>query len=110
MGKMLKNMEVIVEDEFGVCLWCMPDGNFLGDDEGRFLSSYGKLDDIIIEEKMRAAAVYYIGVEANIGQPVWVSGSRKISDDEHDDQMERMLNGDIPDIVDEVKQLSRKEG
>lgn len=108
MSKRLKNLEVIPEDSYGVCLWCMPDGSFLGDDEGRFLSLYGELDDFIVEEKMRQAAVYYIGPEANLGQPVWSSGSRQISDNEHDDQMERLLEGKIPDIVDETKQLLGK--
>lgn len=104
MGKKLKRVEVIPEDNMGVCLWCMPDGSFLGDDEGRFLQLFGQLDNPVVEEKMRQAAVFYIGPEANMGQPVWSAGSRPISDNEHDDQMDRLLSGDIPDIVDEVRQ------
>jgi hypothetical protein len=109
MGRKLKKVEVIPEGNTGVCLWCMPDGTFLGDDEGRLLSAFGKLDDPIIEEKMRQAAVFYLGLEANDGQPVWSAGSRQVSDNEHDDQMERLLEGKIPDIVDQTRQISNRQ-
>jgi len=108
MGKMLKNVQVVVEDLRGVCLWEMPDGACLGDDEGRMLSMEGNINDFIIEKKMRDAAKYYIGVEALDGHPRWMPGSRKITDNESDDHMERMLDGDIPDPVDAFKQLNRK--
>jgi len=36
-----------------------------------------------------------------------MSGSRKISDNEYDDQNERLLDGQIPDPVDVAKQLNR---
>jgi hypothetical protein len=108
MGKMLKKIEVITEDITGVCLWMMPDGACLGDDEGKFLSMEGYLHDFIIEKKMRDAAKFWVGPEALEGKPHWISGSRKITDGESDDHMERMLDGDIPDPVDAMKQLSRK--
>jgi hypothetical protein len=107
MAKNLKNVEVVIEDYRGVCLWLMPDGACIGDDEGRFLSMEGSLNDFIIEEKMKQAAIHYIGAEALEGKPFWMSGSRKITDSEADDHMERMLDGRIPDPVDVAKQLQR---
>lgn len=108
MAKVLKNVEVIVEDLTGVCLWMMPDNACLGDDEGRFLSMEGNLYDPLIEAKMRDAAVHYLGYEALEGYAYWMPGSRKITDNESDDQMERFLDGHIPDPVDSTKQLQRK--
>jgi hypothetical protein len=108
MNKTLKNAQVIVEDEYGVCLWKMQDGSVLGDDDGRFLSLNGKLNDPLTEAKMLKAARYWIGVEADLGGPLWIPGSRKISDEEYDDQSERLRDGEIPDVVDQVKQLERR--
>lgn len=108
MGKMLKNVQVVAEDLTGVCLWMMPDGACLGDDEGNFLSMEGYINDFIIEKKMRDAARYWVGQEALEGRPHWIPGSRKITSNESDDHMERMLDGDIPDPVDAFKQLNRK--
>jgi hypothetical protein len=107
MGKRLKNAEIIIEDPLGVCLWQMPDNSCLGDDEGRYLSMEGDLNNPIIEQKMRDAAVHYLGFEALQGKAMWMSGSRKITDSEADDHMERMLDGNIPDPVDVAKQLQR---
>lgn len=108
MGKKLKNAQVVVEDDWGVCLWRMPDGAFLGDDEGRFLSAQGALYDWMIESKMRKAAVSYLGEEARSGKPFWMPGSRKVSDSEAEDQMERLLEGRIPDVADQANQLESK--
>jgi hypothetical protein len=107
MSKNLKNIQVIVEDLHGVCLWRMPDGSCLGDDEGRYLSVEGQLNDPVSEAKMRDAAIHYLGSEALEGRAVWMSGSRKISDNEYDDQTERLLDGHIPDVVDIARQLER---
>jgi hypothetical protein len=107
MAMKLKRITPIVEDNFGVCLWMMPDGAFLGDDEGRFLSMSGHLYDRLIEAKMEKAAVHYLGLEAIEGRPQWMPGSRKISDDEADSQKEKLLEGRVPDEVDYAKQILR---
>jgi hypothetical protein len=103
----LKRVEPIIEDPYGVCLWRMHDGSYLGDEDGRFLSMSGNLDNPIIEEKMRIAAISYIGEEAMLGGPLWMPGIRKISDSEADDQMENLLEGRIPDVVDSMKQAAK---
>lgn len=108
MSKKLKNIEFIVEDLRGVCLWEMPDGSIIGDEEGNFLSLEGDLNSPIVESKMREAAVSYVGFEALGGDAMWIPGSRKITDNESDDHMERFIDGYIPDPVDSVKQLKRR--
>ncbi len=105
MGKRLKNATVVQEDDFGVCLWRMPDGEYLGDGDGNFLSLQGRVYDVVVQEKMRKAAVHYMGEEASEGSFEWVAGARQISDSEHDDQMDRLLDGKIPDPVDALRQL-----
>ena len=103
----LKKASVVEEDDFGVCLWRMPDGLMLGDDEGRFLSMEGRVNDILVESKMRGAAIHWLGKEGLEGSAVWVRGSRQVTDNEADDHMERMLEGRIPDPVDSAKQILR---
>jgi hypothetical protein len=104
MPMRLKRATPVIEDDFGVCLWRMPDGAILGDDEGRFLSLSGPLDSPIIESKMKKAAIYWIGEEAMLGEPLWMPGSRQISDSEADDQMENLINDKVPDEIQHMRQ------
>jgi hypothetical protein len=101
-----KRMIAVPESSYGVCLWRMPNGDYFGAD-GRYLSMEGVLGDARIEEKMRQAAYYWIG--DSIGQPAWVSGARKVSDDEYDDQSARLRDGQIPDEVDAYRQALRRK-
>lgn len=82
-----------------VCLWEMPDGRFVGDAEGNFLcaESFTK-GDRVVEEKMRAS-VNSFGIQE--GKPFWQVG-RKVTKMEADDQMERYLDGKIPDEQEEA--------
>lgn len=107
MTKKLKNIDIVVEDLRGICVWMLDDA-VLGDGEGRYLCVEGDLHSPILEAKLRDAAVHYLGSEALLGEPFWIPGSRKVTDNESDDHMERMLDGYIPDPVDSVKQLQKK--
>src|SRR4030042_1474181 len=49
----LKKVTPVVEDTIGVCLWVMPDGSTLGDEDGRMLSLQGNLNDLRREKIMR---------------------------------------------------------
>lgn len=82
-----------------LCLWEMPDGRYIGDSDGTFLcaESYD-VNDPIVESKMRQA-VEVFGIEG--GKPIWLPG-RKVTDMEADDQMERLLDGKIPDEREET--------
>lgn len=108
MSKKLKKIDVVIEDLRGVCVWKLDDGSVLGDDEGHYLCVEGDLNSPILEAKLRDAAVHYLGSEALMGRPVWIPGSRKITDNEADDHTERMMDGYIPDPVDSVKQLQKR--
>lgn len=93
------------EVNYGVCLWEMPDGSYLGDGDNNFLSLDGLMGDFWVESKMRKAAIYWAGEEAAMGRPAWMEGARKLTDSEYDDQKARMESGMIPDWEDEARQV-----
>lgn len=82
-----------------LCMWEMPDGRYIGNPDGEFLcaESY-TIEDAVVEKKMRRAVVSYGITE---GKPTWIAG-RKVSHMEADDQMERLLEGKIPDEIEEA--------
>jgi hypothetical protein len=82
-----------------LCLWEMPDGRYIGNSDGEFMCAESfTLADKSIERKMRDAARSYGFTE---GRPVWQEG-RKVTHMEADDQMERLLEGKIPDEREEA--------
>lgn len=109
MGVKLKGIRPVYETSYGVCVWVMPDGAVLGDEDGNFLSLSGELHDPLVEIKLRKAAVYWCGEEAKLGNAKWIPGARQISDDEYDEQNDRLLRGVVPDPVDEARQALTKK-
>lgn len=94
------------EVPYGVYVWEMPDGKIVGDDEGNFLSIAGMANDIDKMNIMRKSVAVYGVTE---GRPVFLSGHRKISDEEYERQKERAAAGltpddhDIPSLVEDLK-------
>ena len=76
MGVKLKKITPVQEHRTGVCVWLMPDGSYLGDGDGNFLSLSGEINDFIVEAKMQQAAVYWLGEVAKTGKPRWMSRTR----------------------------------
>lgn len=102
----LKRIAPVIEDDYGVCLWRLENKRFIGEGD-TFLNMPGKLKDPVVEEKMRKAAVYYMGEKAEKGEPVWIPGARPVTDNEHDDMMERLQDGKTPDIAQSMTQMKR---
>jgi hypothetical protein len=75
----------------------MPDGKIVGDDEGNFLSIAAMQGDSVKINKL-ADAVRYYGITE--GRARFLAGHRKISDDEYEEQKQRMEFGLIPDPYD----------
>lgn len=87
----IKNKKIWVpERSYGICLWIMPDGKPLSDGDG-VLCAEGLVSDPKVEEQVRVAAKYWTGSDE--GYTAWVSGARKVSASERDDQAERLSNG-----------------
>ena len=103
-----KKKSVVQEYDYGVCVWRVPTGGYIKDSDGNFLAAEGRLKDPIIEKKMYEAAKYWMGQDFG-GQPEWLPGRRKVSDDEYDDQVARLEAGQIPDIVEEARQAERNK-
>lgn len=85
---------VIEEAPYGLYVWEMPDGRWVGDDEGNFLNiSSMKGNQKRIAELTAAARSYGI----TEGKPVFLSGHRQIDDEEYETQRQRLMFGLIPD-------------
>jgi hypothetical protein len=88
-----------VEDEtrLGIYVWEMPDGRWIGDDDGNYLSissikgNRARIDALARE--VRSFGIYE-------GQPKFLSGRRKIDDEEFEHQKQRLDWGLVPDPLD----------
>lgn len=89
----------IPERSFGICMWVMPDGLPLSDGDG-ILCAEGFVGDQDVEKRVTEAAKYWTG--STEGQTKWVSGARKVSASERDDQAERLNNGLVADPFEDL--------
>ena len=98
-----ENKSTIVHNNlpWGVLLWRLPEGGFLGDADGNYLSVECFKGDLAAVNNMRAAASHYGYPE---GETVFMPGRGKATQSEWEDQFAAMLDGDpIPgDIPDEA--------
>lgn len=104
----------VPESNKGVCLWEVEseDGEtgFLAIEPGVVLSMDGFVGDKKVEAEVEKAARYWLGAKPTdfVGRPKWISGARKVTQTEWEDQMERLQDGKIPDWVDEARQISQR--
>lgn len=104
--------KVVEEASYGVYVWKMPDGRWVGDDDGNFLSISAMRGDVKRIGQL-ANTVRSYGVE--VGAPLFLSGHRKVSDEEYDRQKFRMDMGLLPDEYDipaliEEQEYHKKHG
>jgi len=85
------------ETRLGTYVWEMPDGRWIGDDEGNFLSVLAMRGDRV-KMNMLADAVRHYGID--VGQPLFLEGRRKIDDEELEYQKQRLRWGLTPDPLD----------
>ena len=85
------------ETTLGIYVWEMPDGRWIGDDEGNFLSITSKRGNRqridALAREVRSYGIYE-------GQPVFLEGRRKIDDEEYQYQQQRLKWGLTPDPLD----------
>jgi hypothetical protein len=104
-GGKIKNMDIKkisskVNDEesrLGIYVWQMPDGRWVGDDEGNFLSITSTKGNT---SKITALAEVVRSYGIEDGQPMFLSGRRKIDDEEFEYQQARLKWGLVPDPLD----------
>ncbi len=101
------------ESTLGIYVWEMPDGRWIGDDDGNFLSvtsKKGNRDRMdAITREVRSYGIYE-------GGPLFLSARRKIDDEEFEYQRQRLEWGLVPDPLDignykdEVKKYGNLRG
>ena len=85
------------ETTLGIYVWEMPDGRWIGDDEGNYLSvASQKGNKAKIDALAREVSSYGIYE----GRPLFLSGRRKIDDEEFEYQQKRLEWGMVPDPLD----------
>ena len=86
MDILKKNTRIVEETTLGIYVWEMPDGRWIGDDDGNFLSITSiKGNRSRIDALAREVRSYGI----HEGQPKFLSGRRKINDEELEEQEQR---------------------
>jgi hypothetical protein len=106
-----KNTRFLQEEStLGIYVWEMPDGRWIGDDDGNFLSVTAKKGNRslinALAREVRSYGIYE-------GGPKFLSARRKISDEEFDHQKQRLDWGLVPDPLDignykdEMKKLGK---
>ena len=111
----IKNIkkEVIEDSVLGIYVWEMPDGRWIGDDDGNFLSVTSKKGN---RSRIDALAREVSSYGIYEGQPKFLSARRKINDEEFAEQEQRLKWGLVPDpfdignYKDEMKSLKRESG
>jgi hypothetical protein len=89
----------ILEEEsiLGIYVWEMPDGRWIGDDDGNFLSITSKKGNRSNIDAL-AREVGTFGIHE--GRPKFLSARRKINDEEFEHQKQRLDWGLVPDPFD----------
>jgi hypothetical protein len=106
MGKM--KVTPIDEVNWGMYAWQMPDGSLVMDDEGAYLSIASMKGDIRQIKKLKNEAVSYGLGE---GKPIFFAGHRPVTDEELEEQKQRMTMGlvpdekDLPAMMDYIKEM-----
>jgi hypothetical protein len=90
----------VIKEEFslfGTYVWMKPNGKPFTDGQGNALSIEGMKDDKSKIKELADAAKYWGQAE---GRAVFYPNMRKISDEEHSEQVDRMKQGLIPSMND----------
>jgi len=100
LGKVQKPRIQVVKEEFslfGTYVWMKPNGKPFMDSDKNVLSIEGMKDDKAKIKELAEAAKYWGQPE---GRAVFYPNMKKISDEEHSEQVDRMNQGLIPSMND----------
>lgn len=87
----------VEESSFGLYVWKLPSGELLGNTDGDVLNVPSEKFDLGKMKMLRDAATYYGFPE---GECVFLSGRRRVTEDELEEQKERLKDGLTPDVYD----------
>jgi len=90
----------VIEKKYnwGLYVYKKSDGRWFTDGDGNVLNIESTRGDIMQITKLKNAAKYY-GDDGE-GEAVFVPGLTRISEEEHSEQLDRMMNGLIPSMND----------
>lgn len=83
--------------EWGLYFWRLPDGHLFKDEEGRMLNIPSIKGDLSQMAKLRQAAAYYGQPD---GEPWFYAGVNRATDEEYQEQLDRLDQGLIPSLND----------
>lgn len=83
--------------EWGLYFWRLPNGHLFKDDEGRMLNIPSVKDDLGQMAKLRQAAAHFGQPD---GEPWFYAGVNRATDEEYDEQMDRLKEGLLPSLND----------
>lgn len=98
-GQVLNHRRRVVRDDvfdWGVYAWRMPDGKVLGNDQGDMLNIPSMKGDITKQRMLQNYVNHELGIFK--GEPYFMEGVMRLTEDEHQDQMQQMLEGKTPDL------------
>lgn len=83
--------------DWGLYLWRKSDGHLFHDGNGNLLNIPSQKNDISKLAELRKAAAYYGEPD---GEPYFVAGLSRATDEEYSEQMDRMKQGLLPNLND----------
>ena len=90
-------MRIIDEVDYGLYVWQMPDGKVVALDDETFLNVAAFKGDSV-KINMLTNEVRSFGITE--GWPLFLAGHRRVTDEEHEEQKQRLKWGLIPDPYD----------
>lgn len=90
-------MREVEEVPWGMYVWELPDGEWLGDGDGNVMNVFCMKGDAAAVKALKDAARHYGYPD---GKPAWLSGHRPVTDEEYEEQLMRERLGLVPDPMD----------
>lgn len=114
MAKLKRTKRTVVEEglDWGIYAWQMEDGKVLGDSDGNVLNVPSMRGDLVRMGMISRFVKEELGIQG--GGPVFLEGVQPLTEDEHDGQMEQLMNGYVPSLdvasaIDDARQRRRNE-
>lgn len=98
-GKVGKSKATIIDKmyDWGIYAWKKADGKWFTDGQGNVLNIPSHRGDISQLAKLQSTAAHYGEPD---GEPVFFPGLKRVSDETYSEQLDRMVNGLIPNMDD----------